>query len=799
MNTFQQFFSGLKTWSWLRIFLVSALAFLVVGTGTVLGILWQVTRDLPTFDSFQDYHPSLVSRVYADDGEMIGQFFIERRLYTPIDQIPKALTQAVIAVEDTRFLEHPGLDIVGIGRAAWTNLRKGGRFQGASTITQQLARALFLSPERTYTRKIKELVLAIKMEWVLTKDQILEMYLNQIYFGHGAYGIAAATLTYFDKSVTELSLPEAAFLAGLPKAPNTYSPFRNPDLAKSRKELVLHRMVEAKFITKEDAQTAIETVLNYRRQSIEPIASYFIENIRQHLVERYGESLVYKGGLQIHTTLNIAMQKSAQESLQRGLRQVDKRQGWRGPLGHVEFGKDFEPPDEYPELQTVQAALTHGLYRALVTKVSKKSAEVLIGNTHKGTIAFDDMKWAQRRLKDPNDVETAKVREKATPRQILKIGDIIEVLPKKGDLESGIFVLEQTPLVEGSLLALDPRNGAIQAMIGGYDFSRSQFNRAVSARRQPGSAFKPLIYATALQQGLTPATLILDAPVVYQDEELDRVWKPENYEKRFYGTISLREALRHSRNAATVRLLEQIGVPKVVNIASDLGIQSPLSQDLSLALGSSSVTLQEITSAFGVFANQGMWLKPYQITLVKDVKGEILEQHFFEPRQAMKQDNAYLTTNMLMDVIQSGTGRRAKRIGRPLAGKTGTTNGYNDAWFVGYAPNLATGVWVGFDSVRTLGRLESGARAALPIWTEFMAQALRDSPVMTFTIPEGIQFAQVDTTTGDLPTKSSRHISTEVFRKGTEPAKGAAKKANPMDFFEFDRMNSGSSTQLSSF
>ncbi len=778
---------------------MSALAFLVVGTGTVLGILWQVTRDLPTFDSFQDYHPSLVSRVYADDGEMIGQFFIERRLYTPIDQIPKALTQAVIAVEDTRFLEHPGLDVVGIGRAAWTNLRKGGRFQGASTITQQLARALFLSPERTYTRKIKELVLAIKMEWVLTKDQILEMYLNQIYFGHGAYGIAAATLTYFDKSVTELSLPEAAFLAGLPKAPNTYSPFRNPDLAKSRKELVLHRMVEAKFITKEDAQTAIETVLNYRRQSIEPIASYFIENIRQHLVERYGESLVYKGGLQIHTTLNIAMQKSAQESLQRGLRQVDKRQGWRGPLGHVEFGKDFEPPDEYPELQTVQAALTHGLYRALVTKVSKKSAEVLIGNTHKGTIAFDDMKWAQRRLKDPNDVETAEVREKATPRQILKIGDIIEVLPKKGDLESGIFVLEQTPLVEGSLLALDPRNGAIQAMIGGYDFSRSQFNRAVSARRQPGSAFKPLIYATALQQGLTPATLILDAPVVYQDEELDRVWKPENYEKRFYGTISLREALRHSRNAATVRLLEQIGVPKVVNIASDLGIQSPLSQDLSLALGSSSVTLQEITSAFGVFANQGMWLKPYQITLVKDVNGEILEQHFFEPRQAMKQDNAYLTTNMLMDVIQSGTGRRAKRIGRPLAGKTGTTNGYNDAWFVGYAPNLATGVWVGFDSVRTLGRLESGARAALPIWTDFMAQALRDSPVMTFTIPEGIQFAQVDTTTGDLPTKSSRHISTEVFRKGTEPAKGAAKKANPMDFFEFDRMNSGSSTQLSSF
>ena len=764
-----------------------------------MGVLWVATRDLPTFDSFQDYQPSLVSRVYADNGKIIGQFFIERRLYTPIDQIPKALTQAVIAVEDTRFLEHPGLDIIGIGRAAWTNLKKGGRFQGASTITQQLARALFLTPERTYTRKIKELILAIKMEWVLTKDQILEMYLNQIYFGHGAYGIAAATLTYFDKSVTELSLPEAAFLAGLPKAPNNYSPYRNPDLAKSRKELVLRRMIEAGFITEVEAQTAIGEVLNYRRQSIEPIASYFVEDIRQRLVERYGESLVYKGGLQIYTTLNIAMQKLAEENLQQGLRQVDKRQGWRGPLGHVDLGKDFVPPEEYPELQSPRAALVHGLYRGLVTKVTKKSAAVLVGNTLKGTISLDDMKWAERRLKNVNDVGTAVVQKKITPRHILKAGDIIELWPKNGNLESGIFVLEQTPLVEGSLLALDPRTGAVQAMSGGYDFHRSQFNRAVSARRQPGSAFKPLIYATALQQGLTPATLILDAPVVYLDEELDRVWKPENYEKRFYGTISLRDALRHSRNAATVRLLEQIGVPEVITVASNLGIQSPLSQDLSLALGSSSVTLQEITSAYGVFSNHGMWLRPYQITLVKDMNGEILEQHLFEPRQAMTQENAYLTTNMLMDVIQSGTGRRAKKIGRPLAGKTGTTNGYNDAWFVGYAPNLATGVWVGFDTVRTLGRLESGAHAALPIWTEFMGQALRDLPVQTFTIPEGIQFAQVDTTTGDLPTKSSRHIITEVFRKGTEPAKAAAKKANPMEFFEFDRMNSGSSSQLSSF
>ncbi|MEJ2229825.1 MAG: penicillin-binding transpeptidase domain-containing protein, partial [Nitrospirales bacterium] len=512
-----------------------------------------------------------------------------------------------------------------------------------------------------------------------------------------------------------------------------------------------------------------------------------------------GETLVYKGGLQIHTTLNIAMQKSAEETVRKGLRQLDKRQGWRGPVGHVAFTKDFTPPDTCPELQNPKAAFVYGLYRALVTKVTKQSAQILIGNTYKGSISFEDMSWAQRRLEKNGDVGTAVVSDKASPLKLLKVGDIIEVAPKNGNIEAGEFILEQTPLVEGALIAMDPRTGAVQAMVGGYDFTRSQFNRAVIARRQPGSAFKPLIYASALQQGLTPATLILDAPVVYEDEDLDRVWKPENYEKRFFGTISLREALRHSRNAATVRLLEQVGVPEVVNIASNLGIRSPLSQDLSLALGSSSVTLQEITSAYGVFADQGMWLEPYLITHVKNLDGEILEQHLFEPRQAMTKENAYLITNMLMDVIQSGTGRLAKSIGRPLAGKTGTTNSYNDAWFVGYAPNLTTGVWVGFDEVRTLGKLESGAHAALPIWTRFMDQALRNLPVMTFTIPEGIQFAQIDTSTGNLPSKTSQHISTEVFLKGTEPGKAAPQKANPMDFFEFDRMQSESTNQLPSF
>ncbi len=762
--------------------------------GGVIGILWFGTQGLPSIESLQDYQPSLITRVYSDEGDVIGQFFVERRIYLPISEMPKSLLNAIIAVEDTRFFEHPGLDVVGILRAAWTNLKSGGKVQGASTITQQLARTLFLSRERTYKRKIRELILAIKMELVLSKEKILEMYLNQIYFGHGAYGVGAAAQTYFDKNLAEINLSEATILAGLPKAPNTYSPYRNPERAKNRQEHVLHRMVQTKFISQTEANEALSAEITFRRKSLKPIASYFLEHIRQTLVDHYGETMVYKGGLQVYTTLNIAMQKAADEAIYQGLHELDKRQGWRGPLGHQsltelqnqsgEFNQDLNPG---------------GILKAIVTKTSKDAAEVLVENTYKGKIALPDMAWAQRRLKRGKEVTDAIVRKDLTAKEILKPGDIIEVVTKNGDLEGGEFILEQTPIVEGSLLALDPRTGAVRAMVGGYDFQRSEFNRAITAKRQPGSAFKPIIYASALRKGYSPATLILDAPVVYEQEEEGEIWKPENYEKRFFGMISLRESLRHSRNAATVRLLEQIGVQDVMDLADALGIHSPLSQDLSLALGSSSVTLQEITSAYGVFSNQGLWLPPYTISTVKNLEGEILEQHIFEPQQAVSKETAYLVTNMMMDVIQSGTGRRAKSIGRPLAGKTGTTNSYQDAWFVGYAPNLATGVWVGFDGVRTLGRLESGAHAALPIWTQFMGRALQPLPVTTFNIPKGIRFSQVDTVTGTLPSKTSKNVTTEVFAEGTEPSKPTAPKPSPLDFFELDQISSSASPTSSTF
>ena len=777
-----------RAWSTGKVVGIILLAILGLMVGGAIGGMWFASKGLPSFESLQDYQPSLVTRVYADDGKKIGEFYIERRIFTPLSGIPKDLINAVIAVEDTRFFEHPGLDVVGIFRAAWANVKRGGKFQGASTITQQLVRSLFLTPERTYKRKIRELILAIKMELVLSKEQILEMYLNQIYFGQGAYGVGSAALAYFDKDLSRITLPEAAFLAGLPKAPSTYSPYKNPELAKKRQAHVMRRMVQAGFIPASQAEEAISIDLDFKKPSFEIIGAYFLEHVRQTLVRRYGEAMVYKGGLQVYTTLNVAMQREAEKDLKKGLQELDKRQGWRGPLQHLSMADRGNQEVVEKETNHAEELLHSGDFlHAIVTHVSKDSAKILVKGTDKGRIALDDMVWAGRRLLKGKLVTEAKVLKNPTARQILKPGDVIEVAPKGGDAQSGDFFLEQTPLVEGALLALDPRTGAVRAMVGGYNFEHSQFNRALLARRQPGSAFKPIIYATALQDGFTPATLILDAPVVYEEKDSDKVWKPENYEKRFFGAITLREALRHSRNAATVRLLEHIGVPPVIELAKNLGITSPLSKDLSLALGSSSVSLEEMTAAYGVFANQGLRLEPYAVTLVRDGKGEILEQHFFEPRQVISQEIAYLVTNMLMDVIQRGTGRGAKSIGRPLAGKTGTTNSYHDAWFVGYAPNLATGVWVGFDGMRSLGKVESGAHAALPVWARFMKKALNPLPVMAFTIPQGIRFAEVDNKTGERTSEPTQNSMTEVFAAGTEPTNAPPPKPSVLDFYELDR------------
>ncbi|MGE0644991.1 MAG: penicillin-binding protein 1A [Nitrospira sp.] len=776
--------SGPRLNRW-QVLLIGLVALSIVGATTATGIVWYFSRDLPSLDLLQNYQPSLVTNVYADDGQSIGQFFIERRILTPLAEIPKTLTQAVIATEDARFFEHPGLDYIGMLRAAWTNIRHGGRkVEGASTITQQLARSLFLSSERSYERKIRELILAYKMESVSGKEQILETYLNQIYFGQGAYGVGSAARSYFGKDVRGLNLAESAFLAGLPKSPSRFSPFTAYDLAKKRQEHVLSRMEEVGFITAAERESAVGEKLDFHRPGSEHLAPYFVEYVRQLLVAKYGESMVYKGGLEIYTTLNIAMQKAAEAAFLSGVRELDKREGWRGPRRTVDL-TTFQPS----ELASTGQPLKPGsLGEGVVLRVGKDHYVVQVG-AFAAKLAFDDMAWATRILKGFDPGVDFVINQNV--KQLLNPGDVIEVGIKKMTKEGIQLTLEQTPIVEGGLIAIDPMVGAVRAMVGGYDFSRSEYNRAVQAHRQPGSAFKPLIYATAMSQGLSPATQILDAPVVYEQEEEDKTWKPENYGRRFHGMVSLREALAQSHNLATVRLLDKVGVKNVIEFSRTVGVTSPLPSDLSLGLGSSSIGLMELTSVYGVFLNQGIRVEPYVIKSVKDSTGKTLEVVEPEAREVITKETAYLITNMMEDVVQRGTGQAAKVLGRPIAGKTGTTNDYINAWFIGGTPNLVTGVYVGFDDRRSLGPGESGAKSALPIWMAFEKEALKQLPVVPFEIPDGVTFVKVDSSTGLLESEQEEEGqggTVELFSKGSEPTQAAPRRVDPTDFYKLDQI-----------
>jgi penicillin-binding protein 1A len=776
-----------RSWRWWQISLLGLGASILIGGLAVGGLIWHLAKDLPPLDQLETYQPSLVTQVYSSDQQRIGQFFIERRIQTPLAEIPERFRRAVIAVEDVRFFEHPGLDYIGMLRAAWTNLRRGGKVEGASTITQQLARSLFLSSERTFDRKVRELILAYKMELVLTKDKILELYLNQIYFGQGAYGIASASQTYFGKDLSSLTIAEAAFLAGLPKSPNHYSPYKAYDRAKKRQEHVLARMEEAGFLTAAEREQATAETLNFRRPGGIQEAPYFVEHVRQLLIAKYGEAMVYKGGLKVYTTLNMEMQKAAETAFAAGLRELDKRQGWRGPLRTV----DVAAPTPTTVAATTDQAVKVGDYReGYVAKVAKDHYLVQVGTTV-AKLAFDDMAWAKRRLTGSDTAKDIVVNPNL--KQVLKPGDVIEVMVKKLDRDLVHVQLEQTPLVEGGLIALEPGNGAIRAMVGGYDFGRSEYNRAVQAHRQPGSAFKPIIYATAVSQGMSPASVILDAPVVYEQEQDEKTWKPENYGKKFHGMVSLRDALAQSHNLATVRLLDKVGVKNVIEFAKTVGITSPLATDLSLGLGSSSVGLMELTSAYSVLLNQGNRAEPYAILIVKDNAGKVLEQEEPQALAVISKETAYLITNMMEDVIQKGTGQAAKVISRPIAGKTGTTDEFINAWFIGGAPNLVSGIYVGFDDRRSLGETESGAHAALPIWINFMKEALKHIPVMAFTIPEGVTFVKVDPATGLLEGEQEGQASTvELFTKGSEPTQAAQRRLDPIDFYKLDQIPEGS-------
>ncbi len=644
---------------WLRRLLIAVgLLALVAGSGLGVAALWAfmiLPRSLPPVSALETFQPVLGTKLYDDNDELITELHAERRIFVPLAQIPQSLRDAIIATEDHRFYSHWGIDPIGIARAIVQNYRRGRIVEGGSTITQQLTKVLFLTPDKSLERKLKEAVLAFELERRYPKDRILEMYLNQVYFGHGAYGVEAAARTYFGKSVSDLNVREAALIAGLPRAPTTYSPFEHPEAATFRREIVLRRMVEYGALKEAEAKRVARSDLGLisveRRRTT---GQYFLDYTQQILEARYGADMVFKGGLNIYTTLNPWMQLAAEKALRDGLKALETRSG-KGPAR------------EHPE---------------------------------------------------------------------------------------------------GAIVTIEPQTGHVKAMVGGYDFFRSEFNRAVQAKRQPGSAFKPFVYVAALEAGFTAATRVEDSPVIYPVGRNGNAWKPENYDRVFRGPTTLQQAVEDSVNVVTVKVQEQVGITSTIQVARRFGITSPLTLDLTLALGSSDLSLLELTSAYSAFANQGIWVPSTTIRYVTDPQGRLLEEHLPEGREAASPETAYVVTHMLKGVVERGTGQGAKALGRPVAAKTGTTNDYSNAWFVGYTPRLTTGVWVGYDRPRSLGRDETGSRVAVPIWTSYMQKVLTGTPKEDFPIPDGVVLAPVDLDASN----ECVEVVTMAFIQGTEPA-----------------------------
>jgi penicillin-binding protein 1A len=725
--------------------------FLLAATGTGAYLLYDhFIETLPDINQLKSYQPSLITSIYADDETPVAQFFVERRVLIPLERIPAVLKQATLAVEDARFYSHEGIDIIGIVRAARSNVQAGEVVEGASTITQQVAKMLFLTHRKTLERKVREVLLAMQMERLLSKDEILEIYLNQTYYGHGGYGVEAASNVYFGKSVGDLTLDEATLLAGLPKAPTAYSPYNAPERTLKRRAHVLRRMVEAGYLSESEEMRAQGAELRLRPRQETPVkAPYFVEHVRRYLEEQYGTTLLYRGGLKVYTTLDLALEEAAETALRNGLIRNDQRRGYRGPLGHLPLSKgdqiDWEKVRQipWPEEQSPLTALTHRL-KAVVVAADDKRAQVR-WEGGEGVIPLEAMSWAY----PPNaDVDNEK-RRLRRPGDALKVGDVIlaDLTASGGQGKRILLALAQEPIVQGALVALEPHTGYLRALVGGYDYGRSQFNRATQAIRQPGSAFKPIIYATAVQRGISPARVMVDAPIVHEQTD-GKIWKPSNYDGTFWGPITLAEALAQSRNIIAIRLLQVVGVKNVVEYAKRLGIRNHMAPTLALGLGASGLTPLELTTAYNVFASQGIRHDAVAIKWVEDAEGQILEKHVPVGERVMSEQQAFVMTSMLQGVVQRGTATRAKVLNRPVAGKTGTTNDFIDAWFVGYSPTLVAGVWVGIDDRAPLGYKEAGGRAALPIWIEFMQQALEQVPLQEFATPPHIRLVRIHPRTG---------------------------------------------------
>jgi len=790
--------------------LASALFLLaIIGVATVIGGIWYYGQDLPDYRALADYEPTMVSRVYAGNGLLVGEFAAERRVFVSISAVPKRVRLAFLAAEDKTFYSHPGIDLPGIANAIWINIKNFGnrRPVGASTITQQVAKNFLLTNEVSIERKIKEVILAFRIERTYTKDQIFELYLNEIFLGFRSYGIAAASLSYFNKALGELTLAEAAFIAGLPKAPSRYHPTRRPKRAIARRNWVIRRMLSNGYVTAEEAKQALAEPITIRKwnPSGDVPAGFYVEEVRRELLKKYGEKRLAKGGLIVRSSLDPKLQKIAYRVLRKGLVDYDRRHGWRGPIAELGAGADWAKTLAAYVAQKDYKKRPHpanlGAWRlAMVLEIADtgKMAGAVIGfaDGTRGAIPFAEISWARERR--PEQKLGPPLRKAS---EVLKIGHVVAVEPvlKSTDHKTkgkayppGTFGLRQIPDVQGAIVVLDPHTGRVLAMVGGYAFGVSQYNRVVQAKRQPGSAFKPFVYLTALDNGYTPASIILDAPAVIGN------YKPQNYDRKYLGLLTLRRGLEKSRNAMTVRLAQAIGMESIARTAEIFGVGENLPREFSMTLGSVETTVLKLTTAYAMLANGGKRITPILIDRIQDRYGKTLMRTDTrkcpgcravgwsgqdmpvikdERKQIFDARSVFQIVSILQGVVLRGTGAYVAVVGKPIGGKTGTTNDFLDAWFLGFTPDLAVGVWVGFDTPNTLGHGESGAKAASTIFRDFMLDALKDKPPTPFRAPRGITMMRINQATGEPAQAGDKKIITEVFKTGSQPGSPGARAA----------------------
>ena len=741
---------------------------ITVGLGlfvSIIVILWTYSNKLPDYKFLKNYKPSVSSKLYSGGGELVSDFSSEKRIFVPYNTIPKKVIHAFLSAEDKNFFSHPGVDARGIIRAVLRNISNiiyEKRLEGASTITQQVAKNFLLSNEVSLNRKIKEAILAFRIERALSKERILELYLNQIYLGQGAYGIASASLRYFDKPISKLDYAEASLLAALPKAPSKYNPFKNIDLAKRRRDLVIKNLYDNSYIGYKKYKKLLNTkiTLKKRKKIYLEDARYYVEDVRKFIVEKYGFDRVYKQGFNIKTPINLDIQTIATQSLRDGLIQYDKRKGWRGPLLNKKDTNNWNN-----DLKKYHLEKSIGWNLAIIKKKNKFFVEIETDQKIAGKIEYQDVSWTKKELD-----------------KLFKVGDIVYV----NKIKDNIFSLKQLPKANGGIVVMDPFTGRVIAMSGGFSFKRSEFNRATQATRQPGSAFKPFIYALALENNFTPSTLILDAPIVLDQGEDLKKWKPENYGKKFYGPSTLRTGLEKSRNLMTVRIAQELGIKKITTFSKQLKIYENPEELMSISLGSAETTLLKLTTAYCSFINGGKLIEPIFVDRIQDSEGNTIynsekrvckkcnEISFLGEEipkitdnfpQIFSAETAYQVTSMLEGAIQRGTGRKLKDLNLDLAGKTGTTDENNDAWFVGFTSNLVVGVYVGFDEPKSLGRYETGSKTALPIFKAFIKNAVKKKDARPFKVAKNIKMMVIDLITGKKANFGSKKTIIEAFKK----------------------------------